>query len=132
MRNPTHGIRKPNKVTSASKYLETGIISLLAADNRNIVCASANLLEDLFNKGWICLVKYPLRISVTMDPESSSDGTCQPNKSIGTARHCETALCITLFFTFKLTAWLINVRTKSSYLLAAIGDITGSTAAPFP
>ena len=132
MRNPTHGIQKPNRVMCASKYLETGIISLLAADNRNIECTSDNLLEDLLNKGWIFLVKYPSQISVTMDPESSNDGTCQPNKSIGTAGHCETALCITLCFTSELTAWLVSVRIKSSYLLAGIGVTIGSTGAPFP
>ena len=132
MRNPTCGIQKPNKVTSASKYLETGIISLLAADNQNIECASANLLEDLFNKSWIFLIKYPLQISVTMDPESSNDGTCQPSKSIGTAGHCETALCITLCFTSKLTAWLVSVQINSLYLLAGIGDNIESTTAPFP
>ena len=61
-------------------------------------CASANLLEDLFNEGRIFLVKYPSQTSVTMDPESSNDGTSRSNKSIGTAGHCETALCMTLCF----------------------------------
>ena len=123
-RNTTHGIQKPNKVTSALKYFKTGIISLLAPDSQNKECASAILLEDLFGKGWICLIKYPSRISVTMDPESSNDGTSQPNKSIGIAGHCETALFITLCFISELMA-LVSVRTKSSYVLAGIGDING-------
>ena len=63
------------QVTLALKYFETSIISLLAADSRNKECASAILLEDLLSKGWICLTKYPSHISVTMDPESSNDGT---------------------------------------------------------
>ena len=87
--------------------------SLLAADKRNMECASANLPEDLPSNGWIFLVKYPLHISVTMDPESSNDGTFQPNKSIGIAGHCETALCMTLYFISELTAWLDNVQIIS-------------------
>ena len=85
-RNPTRGIQKPKTDTSASKYFKTSMISLLAADSRNKECASAILLEDFFSKGWICLTKYPSCISVTMDPESSNDGTSQPNKSIGDSR----------------------------------------------
>ena len=76
-------------------------------------------------------MKYPSRISITMDPESSNDGTSQPNKSIGIAGHCETALLISFCFTSELMA-LVSVRTRSSYLLAGIGDINGSTTAPLP
>ena len=130
-RNPTRGIRKPKTDTSASKYFQTGITSLLAADNRNMECASAILLEDFFSKGCICLMKYPSRISVTMDPESSNDGTSRPNKSIGMAGHCKTALLTNFCFSSKLTA-LVSVRIRSSYLLAGIGDISGSTKAPLP
>ena len=117
---------------SASKYFEIGMISLLVVDNRNMECASANLPEDLPNKGWIFLVKYPSHISVTMDPESSHDGTFRPNKSIGIAGHCETALCITLCFVSEFMVWLDSVRIISLYRLAGIGDNIGSTGAPFP
>ena len=130
-RNPTCGIWKPKMDTSASKYFETGIISLLAADNQNKECASAILLEGFLSKGWICLVKYPSLISVTMDPESSSDGTSRPNRSIGMAGHWETALLISFCFTSELTV-LDNVWTRSSYFVAGIGDFNGSTSAPLP
>ena len=66
-----------------------------------------------------------------MDPESSNDGTSQPNKSIGIAGHCETALLINFCFTSELTA-LVSVQTRSSYLLVAIGDVSGSTTALLP
>ena len=70
-------------------------------------------------------------MSVTMDPESSNDGTSRPNKSIGIAGHCETALLINFCFTSELTA-LVSVRTRSSYLLVGIGDVSGSTTALLP
>ena len=58
------------------KYLETGITSLLAADNQNNECASVKSPADFFNKGKIFLIKYPSRMSVTIDPESSKDRIC--------------------------------------------------------
>ena len=57
-RNPTCGIVKPSKVMSASKYLETSITSLLAADNQNNECASVKSPADLFNRGKMFLLKY--------------------------------------------------------------------------
>ena len=102
------------------------------ADNRNMECASVNSPGDLLSNGKIFLVKYPSRMSVTMDPESSNDGTFWPNKSIGIAGHCETALCITFCFILEDTALLDNVWIISLKWLVGIGDVNGSTVAPFP
>ena len=132
-RNPTHRILKPRRVTSASKYFETGITSLFVADSRNRECASVNSLEDLLSNGRIFLIKYPSHTSVTMDPESSNDGTFQPKRSIGgIAGHCETALCITFCFVSEDTALLDNVQIMSSNLSMGIDVANGSPLAPFP
>ena len=64
------------------------------ADNRNNECASVKSPVGLFSNGKIFLVKYPSRISVTIDPESSNNGTFQPKRSIGTAGHYETPFAL--------------------------------------
>ena len=56
-RNPTDGIRNPSIETSASKYLETGISWLLAAERWNNECASANSSAVQRNKGKMFLLK---------------------------------------------------------------------------
>ena len=91
-RNPTCGTVKLSSVTSASKYFETGITSLLAANNQNNECASARSPADLFNKGKIFLLKYFSHINITIDPESRRDGIFWPRMSIVMDRHCEIAL----------------------------------------
>ena len=91
-RNPTCSTVKPSSVRSASKYFETGITTLLAADNRNNKCASVKSPADLFNKHKIFLLKYFSRINITIDPESRRDGIFWPRMSIVMDGHCETAL----------------------------------------
>ena len=89
IRNPTCGILKPRIVMSSLKYFETSITSLLVADNRNNKCASVNSPMKPFNKGRIFFRKYPLYIKVTIDPESSKDGTYWHRMSIETDGHCD-------------------------------------------
>ena len=129
-RNPTCGIVKPSRVTSASKYFETGITSLLSADNRNNKCASVKSPADLFNKGKIFLVKYPSCMSVTIDPESRRDGIFWPRISMVMDGHCETALLRMRCLVSKETAWFVKVSRISSNFAAWKGGECGPTLTP--
>ena len=73
-----------------------------------------------------------MQISITIDPESSKDGTFWPRRSIGTAGHCKMALCIMHCLVSKETALLDKVWVISSNQDVGISDDNGSTLAPFP
>ena len=70
----------------------------------------------LFNKGSTCFLKWPSRMSITMDPESSKDGIFWPNISMEMDRHSETALFNTRCLVSEDTALLLNVLSMSSNL----------------
>ena len=121
---------KPSNVTLASKYFETGITSLLAADNQNSECASVKSPADLFNKGKMFLLKYLSHINITIDPESRSDGIFWPRMSMVMDGHCKTALLSTCCLVSKDTAWFVRVQKISSNLAAGMEDDSGSTLTP--
>ena len=130
-RNPTCRTLKPRMVTLASKYFDTGITSLLATDNQN-KCTSVKSATGFWSKGKIFLVKYPSWMNVTIDAESSKEGTFWPRRSIGTAGHCKTALCTMRCLVSKETTLLNKVWVMSSNLDIGITDNNGSTLVPSP
>ena len=115
---------------SASKYLETGITLLLAADNQNSECASIRSPADFLNKGKIFLVKYPSHISVTINPESSKDGIFWPRITMVMDGRCETALFKMYCLVSKDTALFVNVWRISSNLAAGTDDDNGLILTP--
>ena len=115
---------------SASKYFETGITSLLAADNRNNECASVKSPADLFNWGKIFLVKCPSRMNITIDPESRRDGIFWPRISMVMDGHCKTALLRMRCLVSKETAWFVKVSRISSNFAAGKEGECGPTLTP--
>ena len=126
-RNLTWGIVKPSRVTSASKYLETGITSLLAANNWNNECASVKLPVDFFNKGKMFLLKHCSWIRVTIDPESSKDGIFWLRISMEMDGYCEIALFKMRCLVSEDTTLLVNVWSISWNWAARIDGGVGST-----
>ena len=110
--------------------LKLALPHCLLPDNQNNECASVKSPADFFSKGKMFLIKYPSRMSITIDPESRRDSIFWPRISMVMDGHCETALLRTLCLVSKDTAWFISVSRISSTLAAVLNGKFGPNLTP--
>ena len=125
MRNLICGTEKPRSCMPASKYLETSITPLLAADSLNSEWASISSPRDNLSKGRIFFSKYPSSMKVTIDTKLMRDGTPLPWMSKVTDGQVDMALCMTLCLVANDTELLIRVWNISSNWLFGVNGTVG-------